>query len=202
MRGALRKFFIRFCVGFTALLLVLQFSPLAPWLVNRLVGADWNNPDGDILIILTANEPPDDVMGLITFSRGLYGARAWRDGHFHSVVICGREARAVSQFLRAYGVPQEKILLEQRPAGTRECALQTKQMIASWPGKRVLVTSDVHIFRARRTFQTAGLPVEARPFPDLLKHWNGQVLRIPECRILFAEIGKIGYYWIRGWIRI
>lgn len=201
MGGALRRFFVRFCVGFTAVLLFIQFSPFSPWLVNRLVGADWNNPDGDILIVLTADEPPDNVMGLISFGRALYGYRAWRDGHFHSVVVCGGQAAAVSQFLTAYGVPRDRIVLEERAVSTRECALQTKQLIASWPGRRVLVTSDVHIFRAKRAFRAAGLPVDARPFPDLLKHWNGQVLRIPESRILFAEIGKIGYYRMRGWIQ-
>lgn len=202
MGGAVRKFFIRFCIGFTVLLLFLQFSPFVPWLVHRLAGADWNDPDGQILIVLTAEEPPDDVMGLITYGRGLYAYRAWRDGHFNRVVVCGGEATAVAQFLTAYGVPREKIFLEERASSTHECALQTKQLIASWPGRRVLVTSDVHIFRAKRAFLAAGLPVESRPFPDLLKYWNGQILRIPESRILFAEIGKIGYYWVRGWIRI
>jgi uncharacterized SAM-binding protein YcdF (DUF218 family) len=201
MGEAIRKLFIRFCVGFTAVLLFLQLSPFVPWLVNRLVGADWNNPDGDTLIVLTAEEPPDNVMGLITYGRALYGYRAWRDGHFHSVVICGGQAASVSQFLTAYGVPREKIFLEESAANTRECALQTRQLIASWTGKQVLVTSDVHIFRAKRAFQAAGLPVEARPFPDLLKYWNGYVLRIPESRILFEEIGKIAYYRMRGWIR-
>ena len=201
MGGAIRKFFIRFCVGFTAILLFIQFSPFVPWLLNRLVGADWTNPRGEILIVLTANEPPDEVMGLMTYPRGLYGFRAWRDGHFHAVVICGSEAAAVGQFLNAYGVPREEIFLEERSHDTRDCALQTKQMIASWPGRRVLVTSDIHIFRAKRAFQAAGLPVETRPFPDLLKYWNGQTWRIPESMSLFAEIGKIGYYRIRGWIQ-
>jgi uncharacterized SAM-binding protein YcdF (DUF218 family) len=201
MRGTVRKVFVRFCVGFTTILLLLQFSSFAPWLLNRLMGQDWNNPDGDILIILTAEEPPDEVMGAMTYPRGLYGVRAWREGHFHAVVVCGSEAGAVGQFLNAYGVPRERILLEE-PASTRECAVQTKQMIASWPGRRVLVTGDTHIFRAKRAFQAAGLPVEGRPFPDLLKYWHGQQWRIPESMRLFVEIGKIGYYRLRGWIQL
>jgi len=202
MGGTVRKFCVRFCVGFAAILLFIQFSPFAPWLLNRLVGSDWNNPDGDILIVLTADEPPDAVMGTMTYPRGLYGVRAWRGGHFHAVVVCGSEAAATGQFLNAYGVPREKIFLEERSAGTRECALQTRRMIASWPGRRVLVTGDTHIFRAKRAFQAVGLPVEARPFPDLLKYWDGQQWRIPESMRLFNEIGKIGYYWVRGWIRL
>jgi uncharacterized SAM-binding protein YcdF (DUF218 family) len=173
-----------------------------PWLLNRLVGTDWINPDGDILIVLTAHEPPDEVMGLMTYPRALYGVRAWRGGHFHAAIICGSEAAAVSQFLNAYGVPREQIFLEERSPSTRECALRTKQLIASWPGRRVLVTSDIHIFRAKRAFLAAGLPVEPRPFPDLLKYWDGQMWRIPESMALFDEVGKIGYYWIRGWIRL
>jgi len=202
MGGAGRKFCVRFCVCFTAILLILQFSSFVPWLLNRLVGPDWTNPDGDILIVLTADDPPDEVMGTMTYPRGLYGVRAWREGHFHTVVVCGAEAAAVGQFLNAYGVPKEKIFLEERAASTHECALQTKQTIASWPGRRVLVTGDTHIFRAKRAFQAAGLPVEARPFPDLLKYWDGQQWRLPESMRLFSEIGKIGYYRVRGWIRL
>jgi uncharacterized SAM-binding protein YcdF (DUF218 family) len=202
MGGTVRKFVARFCVGFTAILLFIQFSPFAPWLLNRLVGSDWNNPDGDILIVLTANEPPDAVMGLMTYPRGLYGVRAWRGGHFHAAIVCGSEAAAVGQFLNAYGVPVKEIFLEERAASTRDCALRTKRTIGSWPGRRVLVTSDYHIFRAKRAFLAVGLPVAARPFPDLLKYWEGQQSRIPEAMRLFTEIGKIGYYWMRGWIRL
>ncbi|HEY4086295.1 MAG TPA: YdcF family protein [Bryobacteraceae bacterium] len=202
MGGALRKFCVRFCVGFTTILLIIQFSSFVPWLLNRLVGPDWTNPDGDILIVLTADEPLDDMMGTMTYPRGLYGVRAWREGHFHAAVVCGSEAAAVGQFLNAYDVPKEKIFLEERAYNTHDCALQTKQMIASWPGRRVLVTGDTHIFRAKRAFQAAGLPVEARPFPDLLKYWDGQQWRIPESMRLFSEIGKIGYYRARGWIRL
>ncbi len=201
MGAALRKFCVRFCIGFTAILLFVQFSPFVPWLLNRLMGQDWGNPDGDILIVLTADEPPDDAMGAMTYPRGLYGVRAWREGHYRAVVVCGSEAGAVGQFLNAYGVPREKIFLEDHAASTRECAVQTKQMIALWPGRRVLVTGDTHIFRAKRAFQAAGVPVESRPFPDLLKYWNGQELRIPESVRLFAEIGKIGYYRARGWMK-
>jgi uncharacterized SAM-binding protein YcdF (DUF218 family) len=202
MGVALRKFCVRFCVGFTAILLFLQFSPFAPWMANRLAGPDWANPGGGVLIILTAGEPPAELMGMTTFLRGVYGVRVWRAGHFDAVVVCGSEASAVGQFLHAYGVPEEKILLEERPANTRECALRTKQIIASWPGRRVLVTSDIHIFRAKRAFLAAGLPVDPSPFPDLLKHWDNQQWRIPESIRLFAEIGKIGYYRLRGWIRL
>jgi uncharacterized SAM-binding protein YcdF (DUF218 family) len=202
MGASVRKWVARFCVVFTATLLFVQFSPFAPWLLNRLVGSDWNNPDGDILIVLTADEPPEAVMGLMTYPRALYGVRAWRGGDFRAAIICGSEAAAVGQFLNAYGVPSEKIFLEERSASTRECAVQTKRTIAAWPGRRVLVTSDFHIFRAKRAFLAVGLPVEPRPFPDLLKYWDGQQWRIPEAMCLFAEIGKIGYYWMRGWIRL
>ncbi len=202
MGGAIRKSFTRFCVVFTVFLLTIQFSPFVPWLLNRLVGKMWMNPDGDTLIVLTANEPQDGPMGPITFARGLYGYRAWREGHFHAVVVCGRGAASVGQFLGAFGVPQEKIFLEERSSSVRDCALSTKQMIASWPGTRVLVTSDIDIFRAQRAFTAAGLLVEPRPFPDLLKYWSSQVWRIPESMNLFAEIGKIGYYRARGWLRL
>ncbi|HVW10580.1 MAG TPA: ElyC/SanA/YdcF family protein, partial [Bryobacteraceae bacterium] len=155
MGGIVPRVFVRFCVAFTVILLAIQFTPLVPWLLNRLFGKMWMDSDGDILIVLTANEPQDDGMGAITFARGLYGVRAWRDGHFQTAVLCGRGAPAVGQFLAAYGVPREKIFLVGHAFSARECALSTKQMIASWPGTRVLVTSDIEIFRAERAFAAA-----------------------------------------------
>jgi uncharacterized SAM-binding protein YcdF (DUF218 family) len=212
-RGAaspVRKFFVRFCVVFTVVLLTLQFSPFVPWLLNRLVGQAWQNPDGDILIVLAADEPPGDLMGPATFLRGVYGVRAWRGGHFRAAVVSGgppagghpSPAAAIAGFLSVNGIPREKIFLEERSTNTRESAVFTKEMIASWPGKRVLVTSDIHIFRALRAFQEAGLPVEPRPFPYLLKYWNSQFYRIPQTMRLLIEMGKIGYYGARGWIRL
>ena len=78
----------------------------------------------------------------------------------------------MGRFLTASGIPPDKILLETNSASTRENALFTAAMIQTLPGTKVLLTSDYHMFRARRAFEAAGLHVVPRPFPDVLKQYN------------------------------
>lgn len=189
--------------------MIVQFTPLVRWYARWLAGP-WNDPDGDILIVLSAEEQPDDIIGLISYGRAVYAVRAWREGHFRAVVVSGGHtkgghlslAAVIGQFLVAYGIPKDKVFLEERSTSTRENALFTKQLIAAWPGKKVLLTSDSHMFRARRTFEEAGLAVAPRPFPDVLKRVENPIYRLPDAWTLCLETLKIGYYWQRGWIHI
>jgi uncharacterized SAM-binding protein YcdF (DUF218 family) len=68
------------------------------------------------------------------------------------------------------------------------------------PGKKVLLTSDYHMFRAFRAFRKTGLQVEPRPFPDAYKRINKWNLRWPVFLDLCLEASKTGYYRMRGWI--
>jgi len=98
-----------------------------------------------------------------SYWRAVYAIRAWREGHFRAVVVSGWHtsgghlslAAVIGQFLTAYGIPKDKIFLEERSISTRENAVFIKQMVAAWPGTKVLLTSDVHMFRARRAFEAA-----------------------------------------------
>ncbi len=111
-------------------------------------------------------------------------------------------AAVIGQFLTAYGIPADRVFLEERSTSTRENALFTKAMIASWPGRKVLLTSDQHMFRARRAFEAVGLPVLPRPFPDVLKAWSNPIYHLPQAWGLAVETVKIGWYWLHGWIHL
>lgn len=203
------RFFVRFSVVLTVLLLIVQFSPLAP-LYARWLAGPWADPDGDILVVLTADEMPDGIVGPASYLRAVYAVRAWREGHFRAMVISGGHtpgsqislAAAMGQFVEAYGIPKDRVFLEERSSNTRENALFTERIIESWPGKVVLLTSDFHMFRARRTFEAAGLVVAPRPFPDVLKHWGSPLTHISDGWTLLAETFKIGWYWLKGWIHL
>jgi uncharacterized SAM-binding protein YcdF (DUF218 family) len=103
-------------------------------------------------------------------------------------------------FLVGSGVPKEAILIEDRSRSTRENALFTKQLIFGWPGKKVLLTSDLHMYRAVRVFRAAGLDVIPRPVPDSLKNSQSGLSRWNHTWGLAVETAKIGYYRARGWM--
>jgi uncharacterized SAM-binding protein YcdF (DUF218 family) len=204
-----RSAFIRACVLFTIAFLIVQFTPVNRWYALWLA-SPWTAPDGDILIVLSSEETADDMIGLVSYWRAVYAVRVWREGHFRAVVVSGGYtpgghqplAEVIGRFLAAYGIPRDKIFLETRSTSTRENALFTKEMIGGWPGKKVLLTSDCHMFRARRAFEAAGLPVASRPVPDVLKRDNSPVNRVGDAWILALETTKIGWYLLHGWIRL
>jgi uncharacterized SAM-binding protein YcdF (DUF218 family) len=198
---------VRFCVCFTVALLFLTLTPFVPWLVGRLCGPI-THPDGDILIILTADAQPDGMIGRSSYPRAFYAVKAWQAGHFRAVVVSGGYmdgnrhslSSTVADYMAGSGIPRDRIFLEERSTSTRENALFTKQMIASWPGNRVLLTSDLHMFRARRTFEKAGVRVEPSPVPEITGHWDRPYTRLPSAIGAVTELVKIAYYRVRGWM--
>src|SRR6185437_4100481 len=177
------------------------------WAVAWLCGP-LAKPDGDILIVLTADAQSDGMVGLASYPRAFYAVKAWQTGHCGAVVITGglpdsmdrSVASTMAVYMAGSGIPRDRIFLEERSTSTRENALFTKQMIGSWPGKRVLLTSDLHMFRARRVFEKAGLPAEPRPVPDVTVDWDRPFDRIPAAASILIEFLKIAYYRARGWI--
>jgi uncharacterized SAM-binding protein YcdF (DUF218 family) len=73
-------------------------------------------------------------------------------------------------------------------------------MIANLPGRKVLLTSDYHMFRAKRAFDAAGLTVIPRPFPDVIKQSNSWWNREYCFGMLTGETVKIAGYWWNGWL--
>jgi uncharacterized SAM-binding protein YcdF (DUF218 family) len=76
----------------------------------------------------------------------------------------GREADYLYPLLDAFGVPRERVMIENRARNTYENAVLTKELVKPKPGERwLLVTSAEHMPRAVGCFQKAGFPIEAYP---------------------------------------
>ena len=89
---------------------------------------------------------------------------------------------------------------EWRSASTRENAIETARLIQDMPGKKILLTSDFHMYRAIRVFRKLGIEATPMPVPDVLRsaeHWNG---RFPALETMFVETAKIANYPLRGWM--
>jgi uncharacterized SAM-binding protein YcdF (DUF218 family) len=190
-----------------ALILIVHFTPLVPWYA-RLLAGDWTDADGDILIVLGSEMERDGVLGHVSYRRAMYALRAQREHPFDVIILSGGTApnapmsvaRAMGDFLAANGVPRGILHMEERSSSTRENALFTSELARHWPGKKVLLTSDIHMLRASRAFQKAGLPVIPRPLPDALKDSSHLIERWPLFWDAVIETGKLGYYAVRGWI--
>jgi len=109
-------------------------------------------------------------------------------------------AGLMKSFVACLGVPEASIRIETASTSTRENALNTARLLEHVPGRKVLLTSDYHAYRAYHSFRKAGLDVVPSPFPDALKSVGVWRRRWPAFIELCIEIGKIGYYKARGWI--
>lgn len=74
------------------------------------------------------------------------------------------ESHYVDQMLETFGVPRERVMLEDRSRNTYENAVYSKALVNPKPGEHwLLVTSGWHMPRAVGCFRRVGFPVEAYP---------------------------------------
>ena len=204
---SIRKWWIAGSSVFTALCLIVTLLPIDSWYA-RLLSGKWDYGQDGTLIVLAAEAQPDGLVGYTSYWRAVYAVRAWRNGHFERIVISGGSpvagqkslASVLAAFLVGSGVPQNVIWLEERSLSTHQNAEFTALLLRSVPGKKTLLTSDQHMFRAKRAFRREGVEVSAMPIPDTLKRANSLTERIPIAVGLVIETVKIAYYAARGWI--
>lgn len=187
------------------LVLVVTFAPLDSWWAEKLAGG-WNHPQGDVLIVLGGAEGSSDgIIGWDSYVRSVYAVRAYRERGFPVILLSGAGspisvASSMREFLQSQGVPAGVLRVEERSWSTRENALYTAEILKGVAGRKVLLTSDYHIYRARRAFRKAGLEVAPHPIPDAFKRAGSLRGRWWAFLDLVGETVKILYYFARGWI--
>lgn len=182
---------------------VVTLTPLVPWWAGLLSGR-WNPVAGETLVVLAGSMVNADeaLIGESSYWRAAYAVRFWRQGRFQQIAVSGGAgaAQAICSFLVAHGVPKDRILVEDKARSTRENALFLQPLWQNLPGRKVLLTSDYHMFRAWRTFRRLGLDTEPLPFPDIRKRSNHLLWRPYGFQLLLEESAKILYYRWRQWI--
>jgi len=174
-------------------------TPLVSWWARAYAGPI-EQPQGDILILLSAAYDDNGGISYSSYWRARQALLAWQTGSFNKIVISGGGGPGILNFLVAYGVPRQDIVAEWQSTTTRENGIETGRLIQGMPGRKVLLTSDFHIYRAVRVFRKLGIEVTPMPAPDVLhatEHWNG---RFQAFQIMAVESCKIIDYRIRGWI--
>jgi uncharacterized SAM-binding protein YcdF (DUF218 family) len=192
------------------LTLVITLTPAVPW-SGRVLAGRWNDPTANTLIVLGGSFLDPGIMGESSYWRSVYGLRAYQEGGFEQVIVSGGAsavagaspvavADLMADFLVCHGVPSSVIKIERRSRNTRENALYSAQILRDIPGTKVLLTSDYHMFRARRAFEKAGVIVRPRPFPDVIKRGSTIQGRLSAFVDLARESAAVMYYFARGWI--
>lgn len=191
-------------LGLTVVL--VTFTPLVRWWAVQLAGP-WTDARGDVIIVLTGNVLDNGIIGETSYWRSAYTIMAWREGGWRQVIVSGGGGgaslpvgEAMKIFLESGGIPVGAILADSRSLSTRESALNLAHILQQAPGRKILLTSDYHMFRAFRALRKAGVMVTPRPIPDAAKRAGSWNLRWGVFQDLLIETLKIVYYWGHGWI--
>ena len=203
-----RRITARLVVSLVLVVVILHVTPVVPAITGWLTD-DWQHAKGDILIVPGAEQLGDGTLGVASYWRSLYAVRAFRTGGFQRVLVTAGPqgspgspslAAAMRDFMVGLGVPASAITVEERSRSTRENALYSAEILRDWQGRKVLLTSDCHMRRARRAFARAGVDAVPAPVPDIGKRWNSWVNRWECIWTVGVELTKYGYYKYRGWI--
>jgi len=174
-------------------------TPVVSWWARAYAGPI-ERPTGDVLILLSAAGDDRGGISYSSYWRAREAIFAWQTGGFKKIVISGGGGPGILNFLIAEGIPREAIVAEWRSTSTRENGIETARLIQGMPGKKVLLTSDFHMYRALHVFRKQGIEVTPMAVPDVLhstEHWNG---RFSAFETMLVESVKIIYYALRGWI--
>jgi uncharacterized SAM-binding protein YcdF (DUF218 family) len=144
------------------------------------------------------------------FERTTHAARLFRDGLTASLFVSGGEAgpgdnaHSLKRHAIELGVPEDKILLEDRSSSTWETLLFGKPLLEQHRIESVtLVTSPYHQRRAYLvTRRVLGQEMKIVNSPAEPSFWKpkGWWRRWRSIQIVLVEYGKLAYYFFRGWI--
>ncbi len=166
-------------------LLLLAALLTTPWLANQLValqearghaGSDCSGASPSTIVVLgggmrgAADSPRDwNELTHASLSRVFAAEALWRAHPGAPWVISGNGRQQISEsalmgsLAIQLGVPEGQIRLEQRSRTTWQNARFVAQLEPAIPARIWLVTSALHMARARYAFQQAGFEVCAAP---------------------------------------
>jgi uncharacterized SAM-binding protein YcdF (DUF218 family) len=194
-----RRLLIRLLAAVGLVTVLVMTTPIVSWWALAYAGP-LQQPKGDILIMLSAASDDKGGISFSSYWRARHALLAWQTGGFKKIVVTGGGGPSIVNFLIVEGIPSEDIIAEWKSTSTRENAIAVARMTQGMPGKKVLLTSDFHMYRAERVFRKAGVDVTPMPVPDALRlaeHWYG---RFPAFQTMAIESAKIVYYGIHGWM--
>ena len=109
------------------------------------------------------------------------------------------EAEAMAGYLREKGIPEDKIILEDKSATTMENLKNSKAIIDAREGSKytALVTSNYHVYRALRYCRKVGLDCTGIGSKVAFYYWPSALIR--EFIAVHAEKKHL-LYLIGGWV--
>ena len=111
------------------------------------------------------------------------------------------EAAAMASYLREKGIPEDRIILEDRSATTYENLKFSKEILDGLEGRKytALVTSNYHVYRALRYCRKIGLECEGIGSHVAMYYWPSALIR--EYIAVHAEKKHL-ITFLAGWVLV
>jgi len=187
---------------------LVAWTPLVNLFVLPLAGESAPVPRSDVAIILSGGKYGDGSLNDASEQRAVRGAVLYHRGlapvlFFTGGPCCGDSASAImARLAEDLGVPRAAIVLDEQATRTRDSAVNALALLrARGMRSAILVTSDLHMPRARRTFAAAGVPVH----PARAEERDVWLRTAASDRLgllgagLHEYVGLV-YYRLRGWL--
>lgn len=231
-----RPYLAPFPMGIALLIILISSNA---WVSSLLIQSlEWRNlpqrelPDAEAIILLGGSTqvptPPRKTVEITEAGdRVLYAAHLYKEGKAPLIIATGGriswlqnappEANSMKRLLTEIGVPASVIIEETQSLNTHQNAVYTQKILEKRGITRsLLVTSAVHMPRARLTFEKQGIEVIPAPTDFLVTKMDWKQLQqtpqatllncIPQAerlqqttRVLKEYLG-IFVYWLKGWI--
>jgi len=163
---------------------LVTFTSAPNTVARRIVIAPDIGP-ADAIVVLGASISADGSLGDSSMRRAVAGIRLYHQRLAPRLMMLGMygEGRVRAGLARELGVPREALLVEEEEPTTRHEAWRAAQVLKRDGARTVLLVTDhLHMLRASRLFERAGLVVRAAPTD------TGAVLaRTPESRLLLTR---------------
>jgi uncharacterized SAM-binding protein YcdF (DUF218 family) len=192
-------------LGF-ACLLVAAFTTVPNVLARRLEVQPRLEP-ADAVVALGGEVGPGAALLGSSLRRAMMAIVLERRGLAPLLVFTGatlpdgaQEAEVRADLARSLGVPRDRIVTVAGARNTREEALRVAAALGPRGARRILlVTDELHLMRARRLFEQAGLQVLPAPTDERLDEAEGPSSRVALALHLLREGLARLYYRVAGY---
>lgn len=192
-----------------AVFLLVALTPLPNLLALPLLQRTVSLPvKADVIVVLSGGRYADGTLNEAALERTVRGVILYREGLapwllFTGGPCCGHSASALMSDLAVkLGVPRSAILVEEQSRRTRESAILSASLLRRH-GLRsaIVVTSTLHLPRARLAFKNAGVAVHPiRATEKNLRLVTGTAERISLLSDTVHEYAGLLFYHARGWL--
>ena len=204
----IRRYSIAFFAVMGVVFLITAYTPLPGLLARPLWSVPPAPAPADIIVVLSGGRYNDGSLNEAALERTITGVRLYYQGLaprllFTGGPCCGGSASALMANLATeLGVPRGVILLDEESARTRDSATNLAALLRRRGWRYViLVTSPLHMLRARLAFAAAGVsvyPVLSSNRNLLLDSSAGERLSLVHDAV--HEYFGLAFYRVRGWI--